>query len=396
MQTEPESPVQWTREIGEAAFLAEVRGFLAEHWPHEAGGAGPRQREAAERRWFEALSARGWVVPHWPAAHGGTGWTARQRYLWEREAARVHAPEWDPAGTRVVGPLLCAAGSREQQRGHLPGIRAARVRWCLGLGAEPGVGAPVVATPVAGGYRLAGVQPWVDGASTADWLLCLAAVAAGGAGGHPASLSASLFVVDLHGAGVEVVPRDTWHGDGRLASVRFHDLRVPAAARVGAPGSAADWLGRLEDLPGAQRMDAFRLLARVQRLQAVLRASGTSEDELADLRRRLDDLQVELAGLEGLEARLLTGDGDGRALAQVVALRRQALERRLGELFVDALGYHALPFPDARLIDNEGPIGHHDALAAVREMLRAEAASAAADSLTRKDRIARMLDRPRG
>ena len=67
---------------------------------------------------------------------------------------------------------------------------------------------------------------------------------------------------------------------------------------------------------------------------------------------------------------------------------------RLAELTIEALGYYALPDPDPLLIDNEGPIGHHRALAAMAALsgyfMRA-GSPAGDDAYEQKNVLARAL-----
>ena len=59
---------------------------------------------------------------------------------------------------------------------------------------------------------------------------------------------------------------------------------------------------------------------------------------------------------------------------------------------MEAFGYYSLPYPDPLAIDNEGPIGHHYALAALRGMFAGRSLPAdpgAGEGL--RDRIANQL-----
>jgi hypothetical protein len=108
----------------------------------------------------------------------------------------------------------------------------------------------------------------------------------------------------------------------------------------------------------------------------------------ADWQGPLAALEVTLAGFEALERRALTLEGRPAAmLRQAARLRHRELALGLAELATALLGYYALPFPQARLIDNEGAIGHDYALTAVTGRLRAVAGR---DDME-KNRLARRL-----
>jgi hypothetical protein len=78
-------------------------------------------------------------------------------------------------------------------------------------------------------------------------------------------------------------------------------------------------------------------------------------------------------------AAAVAGHTPGPAHA-VHGLRGADLGQRLRDLQLDALGYHALAFPDPLRIDNEGPIGHDYRLTAIEDWLAGgDAVDAAAE-----------------
>lgn len=409
------------------AFVEAVQAFIAAHWrplPERqvagAAGQGVPTADPRERAWFDALVVQGWSVPAWPREHGGTDWSARWLYLWRRELALAGAPELDEWGVEWAGPALWGWGDAGQQRRFLPAIRAADERWCLGF-AEPEAGADVAAIDTRahrepGGYRLGGVKGWVAGAARARWMLTAARSGSDSAGPDAAL---SLFVVDLAAPGVTVQPFDLLGGLPGVARVRLDGVRVPQEQRIGAEGAALDIVRALE--ARAQRRfepaAALRVLAG-QLAEAAQELPGDDGSLAEDpgFARKLAELAVDLAGLEALEQREVwemwerspdrdleiaptttgrdleiaptrtdrdleiaptirgrdleiapTGRG-GAARALALRLRHTQISQRIGELFVEALGYYSLPYPDPVSIDNEGPIGHHYALAALRGM----------------------------
>jgi alkylation response protein AidB-like acyl-CoA dehydrogenase len=206
----------------------------------------------------------------------------------------------------------------------------------------------------------------------------------------------SLFVVDLEAPGVTVTPVTLLDGRTRVYRVALADVRVPATHRLGAAGGG---LAAVQTLAEAAERE-FEPAAGLARLAAGLSAAaqelpGDAAERLADepgFAGRLAELGVELAGLEALEWRWLAQevgaisrsrppvDRDleiaptvrGRDLEiapTVLRLRRTAITQRIGALFGEAFGYYSLPYPDPVTIDNEGPIGHHYALAALQGML---------------------------
>lgn len=397
----------------DVGFLDDVRAAIRLHWPPavrrpRALLAGHEEVEsAAAQAWFAALVARGWSVPHWPREHGGTGWSAARRYLWARETALAEVPELDPCGVDLVGPLLWTLGSAAQQRHLLAAIREARVRCCCGW-AEPDAGSDLsrVATRavrVGGHYRLDGTKLWVAGAARAEWMLCLARTSE--EPGDP-ERGLSLFLVDMSLPGLQLASTTTLDGSQDLASVTLDAVRVPDSALLGPPGGALAALAGLDHAGSIGRVLAIRLQVHAERLKTLARETPAGATALADdgdFSRKMAALEVAVAALEGLELRALAEQeravaspgvvpGRSPAMASMLRIRRAAAAQRLGELYVEALGYYGLPFPDALLIDNEGPIGHDYALSEMRDMLRGRSWSIdGGTSETHKNRIARTI-----
>jgi hypothetical protein len=67
-------------------------------------------------------------------AFGGTGWSARQRFLFDRECARQDAPVLFIGGIRSLGPLLIEQGTSEQRARFLTPMLSGRDLWCHGHG----------------------------------------------------------------------------------------------------------------------------------------------------------------------------------------------------------------------------------------------------------------------
>lgn len=167
------TPAPGAIEPDETAFLAEVRAFLAEALTpdlREAGRLtlGVHADIAACRVWHRRLFERGWVAPAWPVAWGGAGWTARQRFLFERECALNDAPVLFAGGIRSLGPLLIEIGTPLQQARYLPAILSGEDLWCQGF-SEPGAGSDLAAIATRAErrgehYVVNGTKIWTTGA----------------------------------------------------------------------------------------------------------------------------------------------------------------------------------------------------------------------------------------
>ena len=130
-------------------------------------------------------------------------------------------------------------GTEEQKQHYLP--RCARGEISAFLLTEPDVGSDparlnTTAVPSADGseYVLNGVKLWTTNGVVADLLVVMARVPKGD--GHRGGITA--FVVEAAAAGITVERRNAFMGLRGLENgvTRFHQVRVPAASRIGAEG----------------------------------------------------------------------------------------------------------------------------------------------------------------
>ena len=134
---------------------------------------------------------------------------------------------------------LALFGTEEQKREYLP--RCARGEISAFLLTEPDVGSDparlaATATPSADGseYVLDGVKLWTTNGVIADLLVVMARVPK--SDGHRGGITA--FVVEGNSPGITVERRNAFMGLRGLENglTRFHEVRVPAANRIGEEG----------------------------------------------------------------------------------------------------------------------------------------------------------------
>ncbi|MCP5183188.1 MAG: acyl-CoA dehydrogenase family protein [Pseudomonadales bacterium] len=343
----------------ELAFEAEVTAFVARHWrqdPRMQGGLLETLGAASptgERAWFDALVAAGWSVPGWPSAHGGAGWSRTRQFLFARALARAGAPLPQGVGVDLVAPLLMRHGLPHQAP-RLEGIRAWTERWCLGI-AEPGPAdgsGRLLTMAVADGDTvvLTGAKTWVMDGARADWMLCLAMAADGPA----------WFSVPMHASGVAVTGLPVMGAELALSGVTLSGVRIPAACRL--PLEAGRWLA---PLPATALAHAAVLARGVNDLRTVLAAQADATQAA-----ELESLAVGVSALEAMEMRLLLEPGAAEGpLRTVAAIRGAELGQALSALRLRAMGYDALPYPDAVRFSNEGMPLDAGILPAVRQAL---------------------------
>lgn len=121
------------------AFREEVRDWVAANCPKNICHRAYRIDPPELKPWHRKLYERGWIAPHWPKEAGGMGATLTQQIILFEEMSRIGAPTPYPHGLSFIGPLIVDAGTPEQKARHLPGILTGDITWCQGY-SEPGSG----------------------------------------------------------------------------------------------------------------------------------------------------------------------------------------------------------------------------------------------------------------
>ncbi len=376
-------------ETQDLEFRLEVRRFIDAFWPVGVRAVGvdvigeeTGPRTAAQQRWFTALVERGWSVPHWPEAHGGTGWTPTQHYIWDRETARAGCPAMSPFGARMLAPVLYTWGNAQQQAAHLPGIRDASVTWCQGY-SEPGAGSDLAALStraVRDGdhYVVNGSKTWTSGAHYADWMFCLVRT---DAAARRRQEGISFLLIDMRSPGIEVHPILILGAQHTVNSVTFTDVRVPLANRVGEENKGWTYAKGLlahERTGIAGVASSQGQIARLKEIASTTSVDGGTLLAQPMLKRKIDEVEIELMALEITELRTLATVAAGGAPgpeSSILKIRGTEIAQRIADLQIEVLGYLGMPYPDPKLIGNEGPIGHADAVPLLRGMLYGRAAS---------------------
>ena len=101
----------------EAAFRAEVRGWLEANIPTEL--TGPRSGEEAYAQawhdWSRKLADAGYAGLTWPQEYGGSGAPYSHQAILLEELARAEAPQhMGVIGLGMAGPTIIAHGTEEQ------------------------------------------------------------------------------------------------------------------------------------------------------------------------------------------------------------------------------------------------------------------------------------------
>jgi alkylation response protein AidB-like acyl-CoA dehydrogenase len=270
----------------EAAFRADLRGWLAEHHPEEqAPGAGYGDPEQL-RAWSKQLYRAGYVGITWPKEYGGRGLPYPYQAIMLEEFARGGARgHLGTIGLNMAGPTIMAWGSEEQKRRFLPPLLACEEIWCQGF-SEPGAGSDLgsvrtSAVAEGGHWVVNGQKVWSSYAHLADW--CILVVRTDPAAAKHAGLS--FLLVDMHSPGIEVRPLTQLTGDPEFNEIFFTDVHVPVDSMLGRPGDG--WRVAMTTLLHERGTLGFLLVAVLERqLDLVVRLAG---QVMPDGRRPADD-----------------------------------------------------------------------------------------------------------
>jgi alkylation response protein AidB-like acyl-CoA dehydrogenase len=325
----------------------QVRDFLATHDP-----AATDRLEFLQARFDAGLA---WV--HYPAGLGGQGLSRDLQPAVDAEFAAAGAPNNRPErngiGLGMAAPTILAFGSPEQQRRWLRPLWTGEEIWCQ-LFSEPGAGSDLAGLATralravstdggngeAGGWVVTGQKVWTSSAHLAKRALLVARTDPD----VPKHQGLTYFACDMTAAGVEVRPLRQITGEAEFNEVFLTDVVIPDSDRIGAVGegwkvatttlmnervsigggavpreggmigsAAAAWRSHPERrTPGLHdrllRLWADAEVARLAgaRLRQQLAAGQPGPEGsaaklvFARLNQEISELEVELAGLDGL------------------------------------------------------------------------------------------------
>ncbi|MBC7522617.1 MAG: acyl-CoA dehydrogenase family protein [Sandarakinorhabdus sp.] len=350
------------------AFRDEVRGFLSTHLPQRLrdgmnGTPSVFVEPEIGLEWQRILHARGWLAYHWPVDAGGTGWSPIQRYLFEKECALADAPALSVLGLRLVGPVIAHFGTPDQKARFLEPILTGEDLWCQGY-SEPGAGSDLASLKtraVRSGdrYIVNGTKIWTTHAHYADWMFCLART-------DPdvkPQAGISFLLINMRQPGVTVRPIIGMAGDHEVNQVFLDDVEALVENRIGEEGQGWTIAKFLLENERGGSCAAPRLIADLDRLAAMaLHQPSGFGGPLGDdpgFGRSLARLRLEAEALEVTELRILADLAHGRApgpQTSLVKLVASSLRQRVDEMTVETFGLDALQLATQRpLYGNESP-----------------------------------------
>ena len=372
------------------AFRDEVRAFLSEKLTPELRAANARQagvfaEAELNRAWHAILYEKGWIAPSWPVEHGGTGWSPLQRHIFADECAKAEAPVIPAMGLQMCGPVLMKYGTDAQKAFFLPRMLSGEHYWCQGY-SEPQSGSDLAslqtrAVREGDDYVVDGTKLWTTHAHFANWIFLLVRTSTEA----KPQAGISFLLTPMDAPGITVRPILSISGEHEVNQVFFDGVRIPVANLVGEENQGWTVAKALLEFERGGGVMGSRLVKMVDQARRIARTEAADGESFwaasPDFRRRLLDLEIEVAGLDHTErnvaAQLSAGRDIGDATASVLKLTVSNLLQRATELTLEALGVYGAPDQRDGLGygANAAPIGPDYALTPGAKYLNSRAAT---------------------
>ena len=336
----------------ELAFRSEVRAFLKQALPldlREKVRDGKHLGKADIEQWHAILNKRGWLANHWPKEYGGTGWSAVEKYIFEIECCRAHAPRIVPFGLSMLGPVLIKFGCEQQKNHWLPRILDGSDWWCQGY-SEPNAGSDLASLKMsaardANHYVVNGQKTWTTLAQHANMMFCLVRTSTEG----KPQAGISFLLIDMKSPGIEVKPVRTIDGGHEINDVFFTDVHVPVENLVGEENHGwtyAKYLLTYERTNIAGIGFSTEALDNLKRISARQKVNGGCLADDPIFAAQLAKIEIELDNMKTTNLRVIAAvDGGGMpgAESSMLKIKGTEIRQQLDSLTRRALGRYAQP-----------------------------------------------------
>jgi alkylation response protein AidB-like acyl-CoA dehydrogenase len=318
-------------------FEVECRAFLSEHYPRRerrprvrftwgVGSDDVRLFEeddpatdaiavAEARAWRRRLAAGdlAWITG--PTRYQGRGLTPAHQAVFDQVLRDYDAPSSRllMISLGMVAPTILAHGSDRARERYLHALHDGRLIACQ-LFSEPGAGSDLASVSTRAvrdgdGWRVSGQKVWTSGAHFSDIGMVLCRT---GQGTRHADLT--MFVIDMHGDGVDVRPLRQMTGGSAFNEVFLDAVWADDDDRLGAIGEgwrvAMTTLSHERAAIGGEGFGGVGLLSADRYVQ-MIRAMGLARDPMT--RQRTAALIVELRVAKLTAMRAAANRRDGRA-----------------------------------------------------------------------------------
>ena len=338
----------------EQAFQQEVRAFLETSLPDHISRAvrsGIELPREIMQEWHEILGRKGWLGTTWPKEYGGPGWTPVERYLFDVECSRAHAPRIVAFGPHMLGPVIQAFGTAAQKAEVLPRILSGEDWWAQGY-SEPGAGSDLASLKTRAerdgdDYIVNGQKTWTTLGQHANKIFCLVRTKAGG---KPQE-GISFLMMDIPSPGIEVRPIRLIEGGHEVNEVFFDNVRVPVANLIGEENKGwtiAKFLLTHERTNIAGVGTSMQALEEVKALARKMKRKGRPLIDDPLFAARIARVEIDLEAMKITNLRMLyqaQKQGHPGPETSILKIKGTQVNQELRDLARRALGPAAAPFP---------------------------------------------------
>ena len=296
---------------------------------------------AKHREWNAKLADARYSAIAWPEEYGGRGAGIMEQVVYAEEMHRAGAPHTvNLIGLSNIAPSIMEHGTDEQKSTLLPRMLRGDDIWCQGF-SEPDAGSDLAglkATAVRDGdsYVVNGQKTWNTLGQIANWCELLVRTDPEA----PKHRGISCLLVDMTLPGIEVRPLTTIVGDSEFNEIFFTDVRVPAAALLGAENNG--WRVAMTTLTHERGgVASLHLGLRAQIRKLLDLAKETKAAENPAIRQRLARVYLEGELLKLLSDRALSGALHGREMgpeSSIAKLVWSETAQHVGEVAGAVLG----------------------------------------------------------
>lgn len=291
------------------------------------------------RQFLRVMEPSRLLYANWPLDNGGLGLGELEAKIVRDSMERYEIPDLHAflVGLYIVGPVLCAYATAEQQRRWLEPLRLGADIWCQ-LFSEPEAGSDLAslrtrATFEGQGWLINGQKVWSSRAHYAQRGLLLARSDSN----VPKHAGITCFALSMQSNGVTVRPLRQMNGEAHFNEVFLDDVWVSDEDRIGPVG--AGWTIALQALSHERggRLDEIDL----DQLRILLPSGDSPHD--AVIRDRVIQSMIMLLVGGWAEERAATYHGPrAAAYGSLGKLRRSATVKYVAATATDALGLKAI------------------------------------------------------
>ena len=352
----------------ELSFREEVRAFIKAKLPNHLVDRSRQGKSLAKQdyeEWHAILNAQGWLAPNWPEEFGGKAWNAVERHIFEDEMTKANAPRVVPFGLSMLGPVLQAFGSKEQQEYYLPRILNGDDWWCQGY-SEPGAGSDLASVRTSAvregeNFIVNGQKTWTTLGQHANKIFCLVRTSKE----SKPQKGMSFLLIDMNTPGIEVRPIILIDGTPEVNEVFFDNVKVPVKNLVGEENQGwtyAKYLLTHERTNIAGVGFASAGLENLKRIARVEQSNGRPLIANPYFASRIARVEMDLMAMSTTNLRVVSSAAAGHAPgaeSSMLKIKGTVIRQEINALTRTAVGPYAMPFASEALEEgsNVEPVG---------------------------------------